>query len=422
MSRSANLYKRDRGRGLKRALIVVLSVAVLAIAVGGLQLLRTPPRPTIVTSLARSSFLPGSKPSLPWASQGASDIGLLGVGSTGNHGQRSPIGLASVAKIITALVLLHDHPLAIGQNGPTLTVSSSDVATYQSMLAAQDSVMVVTTGETLSELQALEALLIPSADNVAIMLADWDAGSTSAFVAKMNAMAQQLGMHSSHYADPSGLISSTSGTASDQLIAAEALLANPTLAQIVSMPQATLPVAGVVYNVNSLVGHDGITGVKTGSTPAGGNYAFSGTATLPSNAALPGSVSANPTIVGVVLGQQGYAPLPNALSAGQALLDAFRKVPQNMQVLSAGQIVGVIHAPGQADVNIVTKTGLTLIGWPTLLVHYSFVPSTRLAKSFSDGYRVGMLTVSIGSEHASVPVVSTGRVIAPGLGWKLRRL
>lgn len=419
---SASYYNREQGKALKRSVVAIGILVLIVAVISVIQLIRTPPLPSITTTMASSQVIPGISPSLPWASQGASDIALVGVGSTGSHGQQGPIGLASVAKIISALVIIQDHPLSLGQSGPTLTVSPADVSTYQNMLAAQDSVMVVTSGETLSEYQALVALLVPSADNVAIMLAKWDAGSTAAFVAKMNTTALRLGMTRSHYSDPSGLESSTQGTAPDQLIAAQALLKNPVLSGIVSLPQATLPVAGVVFNVNALVGHDGITGVKTGSTPAGGNYVFSGTLTLPSIASIPAAISANPTVVGVVLGQQGYTPLPSALSAGQALLDAFRKVPEPVKVLSAGQVIGQISAPGQRNIPMVAKTTVTLIGWPTLSIHYTFEPKATLPSSFANGYQVGVEVVSIGSEIAKVSVIANGVVKAPGLGWKLRRL
>ncbi len=422
MSRGNSYYQRDRGKGLKRVMIAALVVVVLVVALVSVQLLRSTPRPIAVSTVPSSTVIPGNIPSLPWPNQGSSDIALVGVGSVGNHGQTSPIGLASVAKIITALVIIHDHPLSLGQSGPSIVVSPTDVSNYQNMLAAQDSVMAVVSGESLTEYQALQALLVPSADNVAIMLANWDAGSVSNFVTKMNAMANELGMKHSHYTDPSGLYSTTQGTAPDQLVAAETLLDSPVLSSIVAMPQATLPVAGIVYNVNALVGHDGITGVKTGSTPAGGNYVFSGSINLPNTVALPSAIASNPTAVGVVLGQQGYTPLPSALSAGQALLDAFRKVPQAESVVSAGQTVGVVQAPGENSVAIVAKSGVSLIGWPSLVVHYTFTPKKNLPRSFAAGYEVGMLEVSIGTESSKVPVVVTKGVIAPGVSWKLRRL
>jgi len=133
----------------------------------------------------------------------------------------------------------------------------------------------VVPGEKLTERQALEALLIPSGNNIGAMLAGWDAGSQGAFVAEMNAQAGSLGLRSTRYADASGADPATVSTAGDQFVLTLRALQIPAFRQIVAMPQVTLPVAGVVYNVNSALGHDGIVGVKTGSSsPAGGCLAF----------------------------------------------------------------------------------------------------------------------------------------------------
>ncbi len=133
-------YSSHRGSsGVKRVAISLLVVIIVVMVLGIVQLLRKPPSPSLSVSAPTSSVIPGTLPALPWPSQGAADVGVVGIGTTGNHGVKAPIGLASVAKIITALVILKDHPLSIGQSGPTLTVSASDVATYQQMLANVDS-------------------------------------------------------------------------------------------------------------------------------------------------------------------------------------------------------------------------------------------------------------------------------------------
>ena len=93
---------------------------------------------------------------------------------------------------MTALVVLADKPLAKGDTGPILTMTDQDVATYMADAAEQQSVVPVTAGEQLSEFEALEALLIPSGNNIAETLARWDAGSVAGFVTKMNQRAAAL--------------------------------------------------------------------------------------------------------------------------------------------------------------------------------------------------------------------------------------
>ena len=167
--------------------------------------------------------------------------------------------------------MLGDHPLPAAGSGPAITVTAADAAAYASDERQGQSVVQVAAGEKLTERQALEAMLIPSGNNIASMLASWDAGSDGAFAAKMNARARSLGLHGTRYADASGADPATVSTASDQFGLTLRALQIPAFRQIVAMPQVTLPVAGVAYNVNSSLGHDGIVGVKTGSgsRPAG---------------------------------------------------------------------------------------------------------------------------------------------------------
>jgi D-alanyl-D-alanine carboxypeptidase (penicillin-binding protein 5/6) len=236
-----------------------------------------------------------------------------GVGTAGVHGQSGPVPIGSVAKVMTALVILRDHPLVGNAPGPSLTVTPADERAYAAALGTGDSMVPVFAGERITERQALEALMVPSADNVADMLARWDAGGVPAFVAKMDRQALAWGATHTHYADASGLSPQTTSTATDQVLVGERALRAPVLAAVMAERSVTLPVAGVVTNYNSLLGSDGVIGIKTGSTrAAGGSLLF----------AARTRVGARPvTVVGAVLGQAvGIAPL----SALQVALDGSR--------------------------------------------------------------------------------------------------
>jgi serine-type D-Ala-D-Ala carboxypeptidase (penicillin-binding protein 5/6) len=131
-------------------------------------------------------------------------------------------------------------------------------------------VVEVARGEVLDRNQALAALLLPSANNIAVMLAERVAGSRSAFVTLMNRTAQELGMADTTYTDPSGFAASTVSTARDQLLLLRAALRSPELTRVMGSTSAVLPVAGRVHNTNSLLGRDGFVAGKTGSTSAAG--------------------------------------------------------------------------------------------------------------------------------------------------------
>jgi len=249
-----------------------------------------------------------------WPADGVSAADISGLGVVAGPGASRPVPIASVAKLMTAYVILRDHPLPPGGSGPDITIQSPEAAAYSSQARDGDSLVPVVAGETITERQALEALLLPSADNMAWILARWDAGSQATFVARMNATARGLGMTATSYTDPSGLDPATTSTAADQVRLGVAAMRVPALAAIAAMPAAVVPVAGLVRNYNTLLGQDGIVGLKTGSTQAAGGCVVI--------AAWHQAGGRDTLIVAATLGQPGTAQtiLPSALNAGQALV------------------------------------------------------------------------------------------------------
>jgi D-alanyl-D-alanine carboxypeptidase (penicillin-binding protein 5/6) len=221
--------------------------------------------------------------------------------------------IASVAKVMTAYLVLRGHPLRPGQDGPTITLTAADVADTDRRRGQGESVVSIAAGEQLTERQALQALLLPSANNIAAVLARWDAGSVDRFVARMNAAARSLGMTRTRYTDPSGYDDATVSTAADQVRVVDRAMGLPVFASIVATPSATLPVAGTVHNTNTLLGRNGFVGVKTGSTDAAGDcFAFR---------AIRWIGGKRTTITGVVLGQPGHNRVVGGLAAAEALVD-----------------------------------------------------------------------------------------------------
>jgi D-alanyl-D-alanine carboxypeptidase (penicillin-binding protein 5/6) len=249
-----------------------------------------------------------------WPADGVSAADISGFGVVAGPGATRPVPIASVAKVMTAYVVLHDHPLPANGSGPDIAVQPSEAAAYPSQARDGDSLVPVAAGETITERQALEALLLPSADNMAWILARWDAGSQAAFAARMNATARRLGMTGTSYTDPSGLDPSTTSTAADQVRLGMAAMRVPVLAAIAAMPTAVVPVAGVVRNYNTLLGQDGIAGLKTGSTQAAGGCVVI--------AAWHTAGAHDTLIIAATFGQPGTAQtiLPNALQAGHNLV------------------------------------------------------------------------------------------------------
>lgn len=214
---------------------------------------------------------------------------------------------------MTAYLVLRDHPLRPTEDGPTMMLTAADVADTDRRRGQDESVVPVAAGEVLTERQALQALLLPSANNISGVLARWDARSEARFVVRMNATARSLGMFHTRYTDPSGYDEGTVSTAADQVLLVNRAMRLPLFASIVATPSVPLPVAGTVYNTDRLLGHEGFVGVKTGSdAAAGGCFAFR---------AIRWIDGKQTTITGVVLGQPGDNEVTAGLEAAETMVD-----------------------------------------------------------------------------------------------------
>ena len=421
----------DRRKLWSRVLVAGAVIVVAAVAWVGVQLLRPVPPMTLAASVTATRVLPGVAPRPEWPGQAEAAVGLPGTGLLGTHGGGQPVPIASLAKIMTAYLVLSDHPLPAGESGPAIIVTTADAAAYASDQRQGQSVVRVTPGEKLTERQALEAMLIPSGNNIAFLLARWDAGSQSAFVAKMNARARSLGLHQTRYADASGADAATVSTASDQFRLTLLALQIPAFRQIVAMRQVTLPVAGLAYNVNAGLGHDGIVGVKTGSSShAGGCLAFAAVRTvagLPSRGGPGGSSSraSTVTIVGVVLGVRATSAQPSDLdgviSASEKLLGSVGGDLEQAEVVQPGAVLGSVSSAWTAGPAAVAATGVSVTAWPGTPVTVTVTPRP-LARTISQGQAVAQATVAIGGEVRHITLDASQAVPAPSVGWLLTRL
>jgi serine-type D-Ala-D-Ala carboxypeptidase (penicillin-binding protein 5/6) len=332
-----------------------LLVVIAAIAALGHQLLAssssTAESPVDVPRSEHRGALGEVVPSTVWPADGQAAV-RIGQSQVHAGPKQHAAAIASIAKVMTAYLVLRDHPLRPGQDGPTITLTDADVADTDRRRRQQESVVPIVAGEQLTERQALQALLLPSANNIAAVLARWDAGSADRFVARMNATARSLGMIHTRYTDPSGYDDATVSTAADQLRLVDRAMRLPVFASIVATPSATLPVAGTVHNTNRLLGHKGFVGVKTGSTAAaGGCFAFR---------AIRWIDGKRTTITGVVLGQPGYDRVAAGLMAAAAMVDRIagdRAVPDPQQPHPAPGTPPRMHARQRTGVDAISTRG-----------------------------------------------------------------
>ncbi len=356
--------------------------------------------------------LPGVRPALPWPSTGSAALSVSGAGSLGESGTSNPVPIGGLAKVMTALVVLHDHPMPPGGPGPAIPVTASDVADYQADQADQQSVVTVANSEMLTEEQALEGLLVASGNNIASLLAEWDAASTASFVTKMNTTAHRLGLTGTTFGDPSGVSSGSRSTPADLIRLGEVAMDIPAFQHVVAMPQVTLPLGGTFFSLDTNLGHDGFVGIKTGSdAAAGGCFLFE---------ARTSFFGKQLSVVGAVLGQQAAPQTPTAVRVGDALVRAAFAAVATVTPAS-GADVGQIVAAWGPDVAVVASPSAPLLGWPGTSVPLRLRVGS-LPSSIPAGARVGDMVVTVGNQRVRVELRTKAPVPAPSVPWRLTRL
>jgi serine-type D-Ala-D-Ala carboxypeptidase (penicillin-binding protein 5/6) len=403
---------REQARRAGRR-VMAIGILVVVLGLAGLQWFRPIPSPQFHSDVSTSVRLVGSLPGLRWPSTGEATLSVEGAGSLGSVGGSTPVPVAGIAKVMTAYVVLQDHPLAVGDSGPSIPVTAATLAAAQAEQATQQSVVPVAAGESFTELQAVEGLLVAQGNDIATLLTVWDASSTAAFVAKMNAAARTLGLRATTFTDPSGLDPATVSTATDMVRLGEAAMAIPVFRQIVAMPQVTLPLAGLIYNFDYDLGHEGIIGIKTGSdAAAGGCFLFAAQQTVG---------GASLTLVGAVFGQQGTSPLTVALYDADLLVRAAVGAMGTLPLVPPGRAAGRIVTAWGASVEVTAPLNATVVGWPGLMVPVQ-VQVSPLASSIPSGRRIGTISFVLGAQRRTVPMRTVGNLPGPSAAWRLSRL
>ncbi len=358
-----------------------------------------------IKSRPKTLTLSAKNVSIDWPTQGQAAIGTSELGVLKTHGTQKPVPIASVAKVVLALAILNQKPLQLNEQGPKITLDKQDVDYYNREIARVGSRVKVKAGEKITEYQALEALLLPSANNIADTLADWGFGSSAKYQDYANKMTASLGMNHTQINDASGFSPKTVSTAEDLVKRGNAAIQNPVIAQIVKKQQTRIPVEGTIRNVNSLLGEQGNIGVKTGDTDqAGGCFLFAYKNTVDNQEV---------TLIGAVVGARN---LRQALSSAEPLASSTIDDFGLVTAVSKGQTVGYYDVPWQGKVNIVSKEDLAVFGWQG-----SSKKAKVAIKEFGDvqpGNSVG--DVVVGRQRVDLTISSS--IAKPGIVWRLKNV
>jgi D-alanyl-D-alanine carboxypeptidase (penicillin-binding protein 5/6) len=346
---------------------------------------------------------------LPWPASGQAAIGAADYGVLASSSASSPaVPIASIAKIIAAMAILQQKPLRLGEQGPIITLDSQDLDYFNYYYLNDGSDAKVAAGEEISEYQALQGMLLPSANNLADSLARWAFGSTAAYAAYANGMLKHMGLADANVGSPSGFADDTTATANDLVKIGLRAIANPVIAQIVGQPSATIPTAGEIKSTNWLLGSDGVVGIKTGNTDkAGGCYLFAANRQIQGHAV---------TIVGAILG----APdLNSAISAARPLLLASDSGFQQITLVRKNQVLAEYRAPWGKTSQVAAVSDLTLLAWKGRDI--KFIDSLNpIAAPAAAGTSVGELIVQ-GSPPAGSNLILVQSLSGPSWHWRIFR-
>ena len=403
--------RAERARTYRRRRIVVFGALALVVALfttGGFYTANAlgAPIPAATPAVTDPEPIAAAPQQLSLPGFGSYAVGAVGFDGLLVAGDDvASVPIASIAKVITALVVLERHPVAAGEGGPEIAYTGADVDIYWDMVAQNGSVAPVAAGSTLTLRESLEAMLLPSGNNYAISIANWAFGSEGALVERANAWLAEHGLAATHVVDASGLSLDNVSTAADLVRLGELALTDPVLAEIVATPAVDIPELGQLKNSNKLLGAHGVDGIKTGTTDDAANLLFS--ADMPVG-------SSSVTIVGVLLGGASHAVLNEAIAA---LLDSIAPGFHEVTPLEANQALAEYDTPWGDTARARTTGGASVVVWNDTPVDVEVhADAVTLAVR---GEEVGTAVVRAGAQEISIPLVLDASLADPGAWWRL---
>lgn len=359
----------------------------------------------VTTPGAVAAALPVGADSAPDpADFGSSGIGVVGWdGPLISAGDAAPRPIASITKVITALVALDRMPIESG-DGPLRELTAQDAAYFEDAVANAESRAYAAEGTLVSQRDVIEAMLVRSSGNHAKTLADWAFGSQEAYVAAAAAWLAANGLTGTTIVDPTGSDPRNTSTIPDLIRIGELAIADPVLAGIVAQPSADVPDAGELLTTNALLGIDGIDGIKTGTLDeAGACLLFSADAQIGGRTV---------TLVGAVLGGADH----DAVNASVRAMLASAVAGLQELTVPAGTAFGDYDTAWGADAAAVTTAPATLLVWGAeTIVTTIELDAVTTAEA---GDAIGQVVLSTSHDGATLPLVLDAALPDPGAGWR----
>lgn len=338
-----------------------------------------------------------------WPGVGSAAVVVDGVGPAlaSSADARS---IASVTKVVTAMVVLDQMPLALGKQGREFSFTAADERSYWAYRRGGESALNVPVGGTLSEYQMLQGMLMGSANNYADRLADTIWPSNAVYARAANDWLAAHGISGVTIAGPAGIEAENTATPEALLEVAKRALADPVIAEIVRTHSVELPGAGLVENTNNLLADPGVVGLKTGTLDS---Y----------NLLAAKDVTIGDTTVRIYAATLGQPDVETRDAATRAL---FAQVEQELQLtpsVTAGTSVGRVETRWGASVPIVTASDADVVLWNGSAARLS--TSFDLGDAREQGDVVGSLVATGPKNAATVDVVLDGELDGPSPWWRL---
>jgi D-alanyl-D-alanine carboxypeptidase (penicillin-binding protein 5/6) len=406
--------KRRRWR---RRLIAIGSIVVVLAIVGTyVSLTLTAPvgaaeaafhRPDVERPSAATIALPQVGESAVSISGADDYLGPAASGVFASSGGTSALPMASISKLITAMVVLNARPLGASGTGRTITWSKADSALYDKYYVLNATIAAMKNGSSMSEHDALETMLVVSACNYAEAMADWAFGSNAGFISATKKWLKAHGLTGTTMVEPTGLDDRNTSTPSDLIAIGKLAIADPSIAAMVAKTTLDVPSLAGMASTNDLLGTDGVNGIKTGTLDSDGSD-------LLFSAVVPVSTSTTLNVIGVVLSGQTRGSVDADI---RTLIASLKAGFHEEQLGTEGQVVGSYSTPWGAKASMVLGKSASAFTWSNTAITSTMTTTTL--KNGANGEQVGSVTWVAGKTTVTVPVVLQGSIRGPSAWWRL---
>lgn len=406
--------KRRRWR--RRPIAILAIVVVLAIVGSYASLTLTGPvaaaaaafhRPDVERPNPATIMLPLVGESAVSISGADDYLGPTADGIFASSGGNGALPMASISKLVTAMVVLNARPLGATGTGRTITWSKADSALYDKYFVLNATIAAMKNGSSMSEHDALETMLVVSACNYAEAMAVWAFGSKAGFVSGTKRWLTAHDLTGTTMVEPTGLDDRNTSTPSDLIAIGKLAMADPAIAAMVAKTSLDVPALAGMPSTNDLLGTDGVNGVKTGTLDSDGSD-------LLFSAVVPVSTSTTLNVIGVVLGGQTRGSVDSDV---RKLIASIKSGFHDEQLGTQGQVVGSYSTPWGAKASMVLAKSASVFTWSNTPI--SSTMTTTTLKTGANGEKVGSVTWVAGKTTVTVPILLKGSIRGPSAWWRL---